>query len=133
MTISAALTSVCISHGLGRHIFYTNPDDLPYMLHFSVTVQVIWIFTYSIPKIAVMMLIKKLMGPKKNGLWFLYFISAVMVISAFLCVIFIFAQCDPPSHFWHPTDEAVCWSLNVLLYTSMFGSGQSRPLRPQLS
>ncbi|CAD6593192.1 MAG: hypothetical protein ASARMPREDX12_009040 [Alectoria sarmentosa] len=112
--ITIALNSASIRSGLGRHIVYLQPEQISYTLYLSAILQPIGIFAIFLPKLAVVVLIVKLMGPKKHGISFLYFIVTILAIGSALSSIFVFAQCDPPSHFWNPTEPAHCWSPNVL-------------------
>lgn len=123
--IPVALTNVSVSHGLGRHVVYLQPDQVSYILYLSAILQPIGIFSYVVPKLAVVMLIIKLMGPKKHGVWFLYSIFTILAISSALAAMFLFVQCDPPSHFWNPMEHAKCWSPNVLMYTTVFSGSWS--------
>ena len=120
-----AITSASVSHGLGRHIVYLQPDQISHTLYLSAIVQPIGIFSYVLPKLAIVMLIVKLMGPKKHGIWFLYSIVTILAIASALAPIFVFVQCDPPSHFWNPTEPAKCWPPNVLMNTTIFGGCES--------
>lgn len=101
-----------------------EPDDIAYVLYLSTIFEPLAIFSYIFPKIAVVILINKLMGIQKRGVWFLYFLLVILFISSALAVIFPFAQCDPPSHFWHPMRPAKCWSPKVLRDTTIFAGSR---------
>jgi len=123
--IFCALSSAAVSQGLGRHLFYVAPEAASKILYYAAILQPLGIAAYTLPKLAVAILLVHLMGPKKTGRWFLYGICVVLYISSALSAIFIFAQCDPPSHFWNPTQPAKCMSPLVLQRITLFAGSWS--------
>ena len=117
-----AITSASVSHGLGRHVVHLQPHQISNTLYLSAILQP---FSYVLPKLAVVMLIIKLMGPKKPRIWFLFSIFTILAIASALCAIFVFVQRDPPSHFWNPTEPAKCWPPNVLKNLTVFAGCES--------
>lgn len=125
--IAAALSSVIIHSGLGRHIYYLTADEVTNVLFYSSLSQPFGIFAFCIPKLAVVILIIRLMGTEKKGLYFLYSLIAILFILNALSAIFFFVQCDPPSHMWHPTEPgAHCWSASIWTNVSYAASGMQR-------
>lgn len=122
--VAAALSSVIIHSGLGRHIYYLTADEVTNVLFYSGLSQPFGIFAFCVPKLAVVILIIRLMGTEKKGVYFLYSLIAVLFILNALAAIFFFVQCDPPSHMWHPTEPgAHCWPASVWTNVSYAGSG----------
>jgi hypothetical protein len=114
---------VAIHYGIGRHVYYLTPTQLTKTLYYSAIMQPITIIAYCLPKLAVVVLITRLAGPSvwKRGVYFLYGVIAVLFITSALCFIYLFAQCDPPNHFWHPLEPAHCSSPHVLEYITYVG------------
>ena len=70
--------------------------------------QAICIVAIATGKVSVAILIGRLMGPSKWRKWFLYFLSATVLILATVCIAIIFAQCKPTRALWVPFIGS-CW------------------------
>jgi hypothetical protein len=125
LIVSTAVVNVAVNHGLGRHVAHLDPSDFSYVLYLSTIFEPLAIFSINFPKVAVMLLILDLMGPRRQGVWFLYFLIFILFLSSALACIFVFVQCNPPSHIYNPTSPAVCWSPNVLRDTTIFSGCKS--------
>ena len=81
------------------------------------------------PKVAVALLLIRLMGPGHRRKWFLYVITGIMMIAGALSAIFLFVQCRPVAALWNPVIEATasCWDPNVLVDYTYFVGGWSFP------
>jgi len=124
--LTVALTSVAIHYGLGRHIYFLTPDEITNSLKFSAIIQPLGVSSYCIPKFAVAVLIIRLLGLEKRGAYFLYSVIVILFITSGLPVIYLFAQCDPPDHFWHPMLPANCSPPYVLLRMTYVAGGEYR-------
>jgi hypothetical protein len=115
-----AITSAAVTYGLGRHIAFVNPDQVSKILHLVAVMQPIGIVAYCLPKLSIVIFLRKLVGYSMRGLPFFYFIFFVLFVSSILSFTLVFAQCDPPDHFWHPTERAKCINPAVLEDTTLF-------------
>lgn len=60
--ITVALSNASVSHGLGRHVVYLQPDQISYTLDLSAILQSISIVSCRVRKLAVVMLVLKLVA-----------------------------------------------------------------------
>lgn len=126
---TCCLTSVAVSYGMGRHIDFISPQQASKVLFYTAILQPVGITAFCLPKLSIVIFIRRLAGPQMRGLYFLYSIIVILFISSALCFIMVFAQCDPPSHFWHPTDSGKCLSPLVLQDITIFAGGKSHRSR----
>ncbi|KAI1130640.1 hypothetical protein F5Y10DRAFT_111672 [Nemania abortiva] len=97
------LISIAIAHGLGRHVYYLSGEDLHIILFYNPILETLGIAAFCLPKLAVVILIRMLMGTTaKRGIWFLYFIIAVLFMMVVPVIVIIFLECNPPGRVLHP-------------------------------
>ncbi|KAI0097922.1 hypothetical protein GGR51DRAFT_455648 [Nemania sp. FL0031] len=99
---SRALISVGVAHGLGRHINYLSSEDTYVITYLNPILETIGILAFFLPKLAIAILIKKLMGRATHGIWFLYGVVTVLFAMGVPCIIIIFLECNPPGEILHP-------------------------------
>jgi hypothetical protein len=76
-------------------------------------------------KISVSIFLLKLMGPNSfYRKWFLYANMVIFTILACLCVIFTYAQCNPPRALWEKIPDAKCWAPDVQANFSIATTGE---------
>jgi hypothetical protein len=129
--ITVALNTIAISHGIGRHIYYLSNDDIVNTLYYRAILRPLGIIAYCLPKLAVVILVIQLMVTQRRGIWFLYSIIAVLFVTPGLSIVLLFAQCDPPDHFWHPLSPAHCIPNHVLDAVSYVGGCEYLPERDE--
>lgn len=123
--VTMSLSTVAVSHGLGRHVYYLSQEQIMHTLYYSTILQPIGIAAYCLPKLAVVILIISLMGTTKRGVFALHSVIAIFFITSALSAIMIFAQCNPPNHLWHPWEPAKCLPSYVLKNVSYVGGCKS--------
>jgi hypothetical protein len=57
-----AITSAAVTYGLGRHIAFVNPDQVSKILHLVAVMQPIGIVAYCLPKLSIVIFLRKLVG-----------------------------------------------------------------------
>lgn len=112
--INTALNTVSVSYGIGRHVYYLSDDDIVNTLYYESILRPIGIAAIFLPKLAVVILIIRLMGTAKRGVWFLYSVIGILFITFALAIILFFAQCNPADHLWHPFSPADCFPSYVI-------------------
>ena len=119
---TVCLSTIAASHGLGRHTIYLSAANLTAILYYSTISVVLGVAAICLPKLAVVILLIKLMGPRQRGQWFLYGMLIILFITSAMNIIVVFVQCDRFSHLWHPSEPAKCWSPLVLKNVSIISS-----------
>ncbi|KAL9004182.1 MAG: hypothetical protein Q9188_002997 [Gyalolechia gomerana] len=114
------LTYTC-TLGLGKHEVTIPLEQIPKVIKW-IFINGPWgIMGVAIPKLAVVIFLSRIVGPtKRKQIWALYFMVITLIILSFVAAVLLFAQCDPPNHAWHPTEEAECWNPNVVADYSLF-------------
>lgn len=123
--VTMSLSTVAVSHGLGRHIYYLSQEQIMHTLYYSTILQPIGIAAYCLPKLAVVILIISLIDTTKRGVFALYSVIAILFVTSALFAIMLFAQCNPPNHLWHPWEPAKCLPSYVLKNVTYVGGCKS--------
>ncbi|KAJ3566306.1 hypothetical protein NPX13_g7183 [Xylaria arbuscula] len=109
LNISArALMSVVVAHGLGQHIIYLSNYDIDIITYYNPILELMGIIAYCLPKLAIVILIQKLMGRATWGIWFLYGVVAVLFILTVVSIVIIFVVCNSPGQFLHLVSPERC-------------------------
>ncbi|KAH8594230.1 hypothetical protein B0O99DRAFT_514284 [Bisporella sp. PMI_857] len=123
----SALLPVLTHYGIGRHIYYVPPENISHVLRWNWIIQPFGIAAQPFGKISVSFFLVKLLGPKDVWRkWFLYANMILFSIMASLCIIFTYAQCNPPRALWENVPDAKCWDpkaqANFSIATTAFGA-----------
>ena len=123
--VAQILCTVSASYGTGRHMTDLSPENTSQAIRFNTISNPFGIMAFCIPKVAVAILLVRLMGPGHREKWFLYIITGVMMIAGSLSAIFLFVQCRPVAALWNSAVEATadCWSPDVLTDYTYFVGG----------
>lgn len=108
--IQCAFVSIAVSHGLGRHMYYlvSNPDEISNVVKWQLYSEPLGILGTTIPKIAVTILLIKLLSPSKIAVAYLWTINIVLNAVSIVCIITSFVQCTPTSTYW-AKKGGKCW------------------------
>ncbi|KAI1408530.1 hypothetical protein F5Y13DRAFT_194198 [Hypoxylon sp. FL1857] len=112
--ITAALCSVSIAHGMGRHVYYLSDDDTVNALYYGAIHIAPGILAYSLPKLSVVIFLVRLMGNVRRGVWFLYSVIVILFITSILAIVTFLVHCIPVDHHWHPFSPADCIPDHIL-------------------
>ncbi|KAI1378049.1 hypothetical protein F4677DRAFT_414299 [Hypoxylon crocopeplum] len=125
--VTAALCSMAISYGMGRHTHYLSDSDISNSLLYSAIQRPTGVLSYCLPKLAVVILLIKLMGPPRRGpVLVLYSVLVVLFVTSILATIIPFTQCNPTNHLWNPSSPADCFPdiiVDVISYIAACWSG----------
>jgi hypothetical protein len=114
--IQAAFVSVAVSHGLGRHMYYlliSDPNEISMVVKWQLYSEPLGIFGTTIPKIAVTMLLIKLLNPSKMATTYLWTMNIVLNGFSIVCIITSFVQCAPTSTYWTKVGGK-CWDPTIV-------------------
>ncbi|KAF7540564.1 hypothetical protein G7054_g1261 [Neopestalotiopsis clavispora] len=75
---------------------------------------------YSLPNIAVAILLERLLAPNKLRTRLLYLLAATQVVIAGISCILLFVQCIPTEYLWNPTIPAKCFPVGTVSRYSYF-------------
>jgi hypothetical protein len=108
--------SVSVSHGLGRHMYYlliSDPNEISMVVKWQLYSEPFGIFGTTIPKIAVTMLLIKLLNPSKMAIAYLWMMNVVLNVICIVCIITSFVQCTPTSTYWTKVGGK-CWDPTIV-------------------
>ncbi len=126
MNLIAQITcTMSTSYGTGRHLAALPPQDAMRAIKLNIISNPFGIMAFCVPKVAVALLLIRLMGPGNLRRWLLYFVTSVMMIAGILSAIFLFAQCRPVAALWDPAVAPIasCWHPSVLTDYTYFVGG----------
>ncbi|KAI9703026.1 MAG: hypothetical protein M1820_006017 [Bogoriella megaspora] len=118
---TAWMATVAVAAGLGRHIVYLQIDQIEKIAYLAAVMEPIGIFSYTFPKLAVAILIIKLLAVQKRGKWFLYSIIVVLFATRIIISTLNFARCNPPKSIWNHAIHGKCWDINIAINVSIAG------------
>ncbi|GAB1313432.1 hypothetical protein MFIFM68171_03642 [Madurella fahalii] len=119
------IITVAVHAGSGRHVAVLTIPQAERALLFTTIGFIPGILSYTIPKFAVVILIKDLLSPSRRhvtAIWALAGVNAVLIV---LCITFVYVQCDPPRALWTVGIKARCWDPVALIATSIAGGASS--------
>lgn len=121
--------SICVTlytvNGGGRHFARLNNSQIELATKYNWLNHTFAIFSVTISKVSVALLILRLLGPSKWRKWFLYILSSLSCLFGGLAAIFIWVQCTPVETLWIPT-AGTCWDLTAVNNYDLFVSSKSR-------
>lgn len=112
---AGGVETAAVKAGMGRHSIYLTPANLSRALELNTISQPFLILGFSVPKIAVALLLFRFMGRDTIGRYLISFLVSSLLVSTILNSIFIFIDCDPIGAQWKPGEAAKCWSKDVTM------------------
>ncbi|KAK4166984.1 hypothetical protein QBC43DRAFT_11845 [Cladorrhinum sp. PSN259] len=123
--IYMSLISVAVGSGAGRHVAALPVTQAERALLFTPIAFIPGILSYTVPKFAVVILIRDLLSPSRKHLAAIWILAGCSAVLTVLCIVFVYAQCDPPRALWTIGLKARCWDPVVLIATSIAASASS--------
>ncbi|KAL4723761.1 hypothetical protein ACLX1H_009405 [Fusarium chlamydosporum] len=127
--VASAMVQASADLGLGRHTasVAAEPGGVQRMVKTKI-LQVVGypfnIIAYSLPNVAILILIERLVGKTKTiSRRFLRAVVAIQILLASISVVIIFAQCRPTKMLWDQSAEGECWSPDIFNHSSYVVSG----------
>jgi hypothetical protein len=117
------LTIAAVKAGNGRHFALLTTEQKQDAILYTLAGFCPGIFSFGIPKLAVVALLTKITNPsRKHKIW-LWFMTGGCLFALFGCVIIIYAQCTPSRSQWDFSVPGKCWSKWILIdYAIVVGS-----------
>ncbi len=122
---SCVLITVGSRYGLGKHIEDVPKEDVATALKFNVISNSILIWSFSLPKFAIVALLKRILqyGTKTAILfWGLALTSQACILAT---SVWWFVQCSPVEYGWNKNIQGTCAPINVLSNLGYFTSAYS--------
>jgi len=114
--IMLGLTVAAVRSGNGRHFALLNNEQRSGAILYTIAGFCPGIFSFGIPKLAVVALLTKITNPSRKHRIFLWVMTSTCLLILFGCVIILFAQCTPARSQWDFSVKGKCWSPWILVY-----------------
>ncbi|KAI4663737.1 uncharacterized protein J4E78_004155 [Alternaria triticimaculans] len=110
------LTIAAVQAGNGRHFSVLSDEQKSGAILYTLAGFPPGIFSFGIPKLAVVALLTRITNPSRKHRIFLWAMTGGCLLILFGCVIIIFAQCTPSRSQWDFSVQGTCWSPWILIY-----------------
>ncbi|KAK4099303.1 hypothetical protein N658DRAFT_167018 [Parathielavia hyrcaniae] len=121
------LSIEAVRWGNGKHFDLLSLEEKQAVVKFTIIAFPPGIFSFSLPKFAIVSLLTRLLNPSRWHRIFLWSLAGVCQLVLLGCIIILFAQCQPSSALWDFSlaPQATCWDKWVLVHYSMFAGSFS--------
>ena len=109
-----------VANGEGRHLNTITPEQGQRIAFLNVITNWIFPMTFSLPKLAIVALLERLLSLRKPARIFFWSTSILLLLSSFILSILWYVQCTPRSHQWNPTVPGECWNPDVITNYSLY-------------
>ncbi|KAL2272071.1 hypothetical protein VTJ83DRAFT_1442 [Remersonia thermophila] len=106
------LASRAIAYGGGRHLITLPPEDVPKAIYYTVVSFVPGVSSFTIPKLAVVILLAKVLNPGRVHRIIMWIISVLYILMAAGMLVINFAQCTPAAAQWGGA-PGTCWDRRI--------------------
>jgi hypothetical protein len=119
------LVTIGSHYGLGKHFGTIPPEDVTTALKYNVIISAVLIWTFSLPKFAIISTLQRILTPGIKTtivFWFLALSSQACILAT---SIWWFKQCDPVERGWDLTLPGSCAPVSILANLGYFTSAYS--------
>ncbi|KAK4151644.1 hypothetical protein C8A00DRAFT_16966 [Chaetomidium leptoderma] len=104
--------------GDGKHMDVLDITEKSQVLLWTIAGFFPGIMAFTLPKLAVISLLCRMMNPSRTQRMFMYGLGILLLINAFVCLGMLFGRCRPFRAVWDltiPPDQSVCWDLGHIV------------------
>ena len=112
--ITTALITVQVAYGVGRHSIFLDPHQMQMSVKYIYLTQIPSTFSSCFGKIAVALLLKRIIAPNRAMALFLWFVIISLLIVNVFVNIFILTYCKPLAFLWDRSLRGSCLPNSVL-------------------
>ncbi|KAI1135122.1 hypothetical protein F5Y05DRAFT_395687, partial [Hypoxylon sp. FL0543] len=124
--LTVAFSIASVASGNGKHIEMLSPDQISGAVLWTMVGFIPGVLSFSIPKLAAIYLVTRLLEPSKWHKKFLWGIGIFCVIALTGCIAILFGQCTPSRAQWDLTiTEKTCIDPFILVNYSIFAGAFS--------
>ena len=128
----AIYVSFCIRKGFGQHLHVLLEEDpiaTTKLLRLLVILQTVGLWTFTLPKLPVAVLLVRLFGTTTKRLaQVLYFLVGFLLLWTILVSITAWAQCQPAAAQWDLRVKGTCWNKAINVDLGYFLGGKSQTM-----
>lgn len=120
--IYAALITVSVHYGMGKHTFDLDPNTTVPMNKFLFIGEFFMLVAIPVAKTSFAITLLRL-ATRTWQKWFIWFIIISMNIVMWTCGILLLVQCQPIAKNWDKEMDGMCWTSKVQDDYSIFAGG----------
>ncbi|SPQ26318.1 588c37c8-167c-4bd2-9407-c1eed63c842f [Thermothielavioides terrestris] len=111
--MSVVFVGVAVSYGAGRHIATIPPNDAHKAIFYTMVASPPSILAFTVPKIAVLILLVKVLCPSRRHRVFMWTIAVLVSLMSIGTMVMIWVQCQPVAVQWGEA-KGTCWNPEVV-------------------
>ncbi|KAB8226331.1 hypothetical protein BDV33DRAFT_197328 [Aspergillus novoparasiticus] len=127
--ISVGMTTANVHMGYGKHAWFLEQSTVETISLVNTISFVIGIFCFTIPKVAVTVLLTRILNPSRLQRIWLWTMIGVTASVSFVCIFLLLFQCDPPQAAWQrrlvTEGKADCNDVQILIKYAIFNAALS--------
>ncbi|KNG91193.1 hypothetical protein ANOM_000608 [Aspergillus nomiae NRRL 13137] len=126
---SVGMTTANVHMGYGKHAWFLDPSTVETISLVNTISFAIGIFCFTVPKVAVTVLLTRILNPSRAQRIWLWSMIGVTASVSFACIFLLFVQCDPPQAAWQrrlvTEGNANCNDVQILIKYAIFNAALS--------
>lgn len=117
-----------VAYGNGKHIARLTKEEQEGVAFWTTIAFCTGIMTLSIPKLAVVSLLVRILNPGRFHKWFLWGIVIWCQISFIAAIGLLLGRCTPLHSLWDFSVKGSCFDVNALVSYGIYASGETNSL-----
>src|SRR5690349_9940356 len=123
---SAALSTVAVvSFGNGKHITLLTTEQQQGVLLWTTIAFCLGIMLLSIPKLAVVSLLTRILDPGRFHKWLLWIMVIWCQMSFLAAISILLGRCKPLRSMWDFSVKGTCFDINKLVSYGIYATGKT--------
>jgi hypothetical protein len=128
---SAALSTVAVvSFGNGKHITLLTTEQQQGVLLWTTIAFCLGIMLLSIPKLAVVSLLTRILDPGRFHKWLLWIMVIWCQMSFLAAISILLGRCKPLRSMWDFSVKGTCFDINKLVSYGIYATGKTNSPNP---
>ena len=111
-------------YGLGRHIFFIEPSNVPQAFKWLWAAEPTNLFAVFLVRLSISLFFLRLIPPKKSYVWLIWGTIAALTASDIFISVDYFFQCRPIKKVWEPMIQRSCFGQNVQVAATWLYQGE---------
>jgi hypothetical protein len=115
---------VAVSYGNGKHVDLLTTEQKQKAIMWTIASFCPGIMSFSLPKLAVVALLTRVLNPGRLHEWFLWSIAIWNVLTMLATVGLLVGRCNPARSQWDFSVEGHCFDIRILVNYCLYGGGK---------
>ncbi|KAK2029185.1 integral membrane protein [Colletotrichum zoysiae] len=118
--VSTSLSTLAVFSGTGRHLDVLTLEQQQSIMLWSTAAQCPGIMSFSLPKLAVICLLTRLLEPGVLHKWFLWWMGIWCQLTLVATVAILIGRCTPARSLWDFSVAGTCFDPSILINYSIY-------------